>query len=175
MSRQREPLAPLQARHNTNENSRILRATEVNPDGTLIQHRDPVLTPNSNRGMNGRTQYAVNKNNTLYTNFNYQKQEQRNQGLGDFSLISRAADSHNSNSELQIRETSILNAKTVHEVRFQYSHDKRQQSPKTIGVAINVLDTFNGGGGPVAIPEASTASLLALAALGWRRLRRKNA
>src|SRR5262249_11944862 len=72
----------LQARHNTNENSDVIRATTVNPDGTLFQHFEPVVMPNYNRGMNARTQYAINKNNTLYTNFNYQKQENRNQGVG---------------------------------------------------------------------------------------------
>ena len=137
----------LQARHNDNENSNIIRATTVGPNGELVQHYDPMVTPNSNRGMNGRTQFAVNKNNTLYTNFNYQKQESRNQGLGDFTLLSRASNRNSHGAELQVRETSILNTKMVHEVRFQYSHDTNQQTPQTTGVAINVLDTFNGGGG----------------------------
>src|SRR5206468_6045040 len=90
------------------------------------------------------------KNNTLYTNFNYQKQDNRNQGLGgngSFTLLSRASDRSSHNSEFQVRETSILNAKMVHEVRFQFSHDTNSQTPQTSGVAINVLDTFNGGGG----------------------------
>src|SRR5262245_39451915 len=140
----------LQARHNDNENSDIIRATTVNPDGTLLQHYDPFVAPNRNRGMNARTQLAINKNNTLYTNFNYQKQENRNQGLGgngNFTLLSRASDRFAHNAEFQMRETSILNTKMVHEVRFQFSRDTNSQTPQTSGVAINVLDTFNGGGG----------------------------
>jgi len=137
----------LQARHNTNQNSRILRATTVNSDGSLVQHYDPVLTPNYNRGMNARTQYAINTNNTLYTNFNYQKQENRNQGLGDFSLIERASDRFSHNTDVQIRESSILSTKVVHEVRFSYSQDSSNQAPKTFAPAIDVLQTFNAGGG----------------------------
>jgi hypothetical protein len=140
----------LQMRHNDNENSDIIRATTVNPDGTLQQHYDPFVAPNHNRMGNARTQYAINKNNTLYTNFNYQKQENRNQGLGgngNFTLASRASDRLSHSAEFQMRESSILNTKMVHEVRFQFSHDTQQNTPQTTGVAINVLDTFNGGGG----------------------------
>jgi hypothetical protein len=140
----------LQARHNDNENSDIIRATTVNPDGSLLQHYDPFVAPNRNRGMNARTQLAINKNNTLYTNFNYQKQEQLNQGLGgngSFTLASRASNRYTHSSEFQMRETSVLSAKMVHEVRFEFSHDTNSQTPITNGVAVNVLDTFNGGGG----------------------------
>src|SRR6185369_12814252 len=140
----------LQMRHNDNENSDIIRATTVNPDGTLSQHYDPFVAPNHNRMANARTQYAINKNNTLYTNFNLQKQDNHNQGLGgngNFTLASRASDRFTHSSEFQMRESSILNSKMVHEVRFQFSRDTNQNSPQTIGVAINVLDTFNGGGG----------------------------
>jgi hypothetical protein len=140
----------LQARHNTNENSDIIRATTVNPDGTLVQHYDPFVAPNNNKGMNARTQYAINKNNTLYTNLNYQRQENRNQGLGNngsFTLLERASDRASRSLDFQIRESSILNTKMVHEARFQFSQDKGEQTPRTTGVAVNVLDTFNGGGG----------------------------
>jgi hypothetical protein len=139
----------LQARHNTNENSDIIRATTINPDGSLVQHYDPVVMPNYNKGMNARTQFAINKNNTLYTNFNYQKQENRNQGLGGggFTLLERASDRFGSNSEIQIRESSILSTRMVHEVRFLYEQNRNTQTPQTIGVAVNVLDSFNSGGG----------------------------
>jgi hypothetical protein len=140
----------IQAQHNDNENSDIIRATTVDPNGNLIQHYDPFISPNHNRRVNARTQLSINKANTLYTNFNYQKQENKNQGLGQngsFTLLERASDRFSHSSDLQIRESSILNTKMVHEVRFQYSRDTNRQSPRTTGVAINVLDTFNGGGG----------------------------
>ena len=140
----------LQGRHNTNENSDIIRATTVNPDGSLVQHYDPFISPNYNRGMNARTQYAINTNNTLYTNFNYQRQENRNQGLGgngSFTLMERASDRISRNWDFQVRESTILNAKMVHEARFQFGQDKGETTPRTTGIAINVLDTFNGGGG----------------------------
>ena len=139
----------LQMRHNDNENSDVIRATTVNPDGTLLQHYDPFVSPNHNRGMNARTQFAINKSNTLYTNFNYQRQENKNQGLGQngsFTLLERASDRMAHNAEVQVRESAVLNTKLVHEVRFQYSHDTNRQTPHTTDVAINVLDTFNAGG-----------------------------
>jgi hypothetical protein len=98
--------------------------------------------------MSARTQLAINTNNTLYTNFNYQKQDQLNQGLGQFTLMERASDTFSHSSDFQVRESSILNAKMVHEARFQYSRDNRHQDPRTTGIAINVLDTFSSGGNP---------------------------
>jgi len=137
----------LQARHTDNENSSIIRATTVNPDGTLLQHYDPILSPNSNRGMSARTQFSINKTNTLYTNINYQRQQNRNQGAGDFNLLDRASDRNSRNMDFQIRESTIIGAKYIHEARLQHARSTSKQTPRTTGVAINVLDTFNGGGG----------------------------
>src|SRR5262249_46146945 len=127
----------------------VIRATTVNPDGTLQQHYDPFVSPNQNRLISARTQFAINKTNTLFTNFNYQRLENDNQGLGGtsfFTLKERAFDRASHNAELQMRESSVLNPKLVHEVRFRYSRDTNRQSPLTNAVAINVLDTFNAGG-----------------------------
>jgi hypothetical protein len=136
----------LQARHNDNENSNVIRAQTLDSQGNFVTLSDPYVSPNRNRGANARTQLAINKNNTLYTNFNYQKQENRNQGLNEFTLLSRASDRFSHSSDFQIRETSILNSKMVHETRFQFSRDTNQQTPRTIGVAIDVPQFSSGGG-----------------------------
>lgn len=137
----------LNARHNNSENTAIVRATTLGPNGDLVQHYDPVVIPNSNRELQARTQFAINKNNTLNTNFNYRKQDNRNQNVGDFNLIERASNRNSRSTDFQVRETSILSTKMVHEVRFQTSRDRGSQAPQTMGVGINVLDTFYGGGG----------------------------
>lgn len=137
----------LQARHNESENSNIIRATVLGSNGELKQLYDPVVLPTSNRQIGGNTQFSINKNNTLYTNFRYQKQENRNQGVGDFNLMERASSRKSHGSEFQMRESSILNSSLVHEVRFRHNRDSQSQTPQTIGVGISVLDTFTGGGG----------------------------
>jgi len=46
-----------------------------------------------------------------------------------------------------VRETAVLTKSLVHEVRFEYRKDFSQTTPRVNLQAINVLDSFNGGGG----------------------------
>jgi len=131
------------ANSNEQDNSGVIRA--FTPDG--IQHNDPFVSPSVNRGFNIRGQYAITRNNTLNFSYNWGNRKQTNQGLGDFTLPTRASDSKGHNYELQIRETTILNSALVHEVRFQYDRQVNSQTPRTAGMTINVIDAFNGGGG----------------------------
>jgi len=105
-----------------------------------------VVIPNQNRRLEGRSQLALTANNTMYMNFNLLKTDATNQGVGIFNLESRASERHNRSTDLQFREVAILTKSTGHEVRFAYSHDRAQTTPKTTAIAINVLDSFFGGG-----------------------------
>jgi hypothetical protein len=44
--------------------------------------------------------------------------------------------------------TTIISSRLINEARLQMGYDNRKSSPVTTGVAINVLDAFNGGGAP---------------------------
>ena len=132
----------LNARHFDNENSDTIRA--ILPGGEQLSQA--VVIPNQNRRLEGRSQLALTANNTMYMNFNLLKTDATNQGVGNFNLESRASERHNRSTDLQFREVAILTKSTVHEVRFAYSHDRAQTTPKTTAIAINVLDSFFGGG-----------------------------
>src|SRR5207237_9428340 len=91
---------------------------------------------------------AINKNNALYVNYQNQHQQRRNQLFGGpTTLADRASDNLVRNSEFQVRETAVLTKSIVHEVRFEYRRDYSQTTPRLAAQAINVLDSFNGGGG----------------------------
>jgi len=132
----------LNARHLDNENSDTIRA--ILPGGEQLSQA--VVIPNQNRRLEGRSQLALTANNTMYMNFNLLKTDATNQGVGNFNLESRSSERHNRSTDLQFREVAILTKSTVHEVRFAYSHDRAQTTPKTTAIAINVLDSFFGGG-----------------------------
>lgn len=61
-------------------------------------------------------------------------------------LPERGSDRTSSGHNLRVSETWIINSKMIHETRFQFSRDKSDQTALFQGVAINVLDAFNGGG-----------------------------
>src|SRR5881296_2678914 len=138
----------LNARHFLNENTNTIRAIIPGSDGTGQNFSAPIVTPNRNKNLNARSQFAINKNNTLYVNYQNQHQQRLNQLFGGpTTLADRASDNVVRNSEFQVRETAVLTKSLVHEIRFEYRKDFSQTTPRVNLQAINVLDSFNGGGG----------------------------
>src|SRR5262249_8728306 len=137
----------LNVRRFFNENTNTIRATLPGTDGVSQFYSAPSISPNQNKNVNARSQFAINKNNTLFVNYQNQHQQRLNQGPGQFTLQDRAADNLVRNSELQMRETAILTKTIVHETRFEYRKDYSQTNPRVIGQAVNWLDSFNSSGG----------------------------
>jgi uncharacterized membrane protein YgcG len=65
---------------------------------------------------------------------------------GTNRLPESGSDRTSNNHNIRISDTWIINAKMIHEARFQLEFDNSNQIPRTDGVAINVLDSFVGGG-----------------------------
>ncbi len=120
----------------------------------------------------GRADYLINNKNTLNVNYNYRTSESINQefgnrfgggfggggggfggggggfggGGGSNLLPERGSNRENSSHNLRLTQTWIINPKMLHEARLQYQRERSDQQANTIGLAINVLDSFNGGG-----------------------------
>ena len=131
-----------------NENTSTIRAIIPASDGTGQSYSAPYVSANRIRSTDARSQFAIDKNNTLYVNYQIQHQQRPNRlSGGPTTLQDRAADNVVRNSEFQMRETAVLTNSLVHEVRFEYHQDFAQTTPHLVAEAINVLDAFNGGGG----------------------------
>ncbi len=61
-------------------------------------------------------------------------------------LPERGSNRTSTGHNLRISETWIISSKMIHEARFQFSRDNADQKALFNGLAINVLDAFNGGG-----------------------------
>ena len=107
------------------------------------------ITPEKNTYGNGRFDLKINKKHTLVANFNYSVSTQELQGIGGFSLPSRAYSGHRSNFTMQVTETAMLNEKTINETRFQWIRNRFNQASVLDTFALNVLDSFFGGGSQV--------------------------
>ncbi|QQS47911.1 MAG: TonB-dependent receptor [Acidobacteriota bacterium] len=131
-----------------------------------------------------RTDFLINDKNTLNVSYNYRWSDALNTefavrfggGFGGFGggrgfggggggggggtsiqLPERGSDRNNSNHNLRISETWIINSKMIHEARFQYEREFTDQVARFDGAAINVLDAFNGGGS-TCCPNTTTTS-----------------
>lgn len=104
------------------------------------------VTPQHRTSASTRLDYQLNASNTLVGRFNVLRTDSQNNGIGLFTLPSRAFDSVMNGETLQLTETATLSATAINETRFEYSRMRQQQSPYALEPALNVLDAFSAGG-----------------------------
>jgi Carboxypeptidase regulatory-like domain len=115
----------------------------VTPNGSVNRG---IFSPFKNQNLNIGGQLFLSQNNTFNFNANYTTNEQRNQGVGGFTLPERATNGKGHNWNFQVGERAIISTKLINELRFNTGRNENSQSPVTEAIAINVLDAFNGGG-----------------------------
>ena len=128
----------------------VVNATTLDPV-TLkpIIVNETFITPDVNTYGNGRLDFKINKMHTVVGRFNFSRANQDLQGIGGFALPSRAYSGRRSNFTLQITETALVNEKTVNETRFQYIRNRFRQTSVLDAFALNVNESFSGGGSQV--------------------------
>jgi len=110
----------------------IVNGYFIDPTTLAQSHiQEAVVTPNTRTSIGPRIDYALSKNNTLVARFEYGNNDRQNQGIGGQRLpppfAQTAYNSNGSNQNLMLTETSILNAKTVNETRFQWTRSYSAQ------------------------------------------------
>ncbi|HSK65248.1 MAG TPA: TonB-dependent receptor [Pyrinomonadaceae bacterium] len=128
----------------------VVNATILDPITLIpVSINQSLRTPEKNTYGNGRVDLKVNKKHTLFGRFSYNLSTQDLQGIGGFSLPSRAYRGDRKNFIVQITETALLNEKTVNETRFQWIRNSFKQTSVNDTFSLNVLDSFFGGGAQV--------------------------
>ena len=128
----------------------IVNATTLDPvTFAPIVVNQSFVTPDVNHYGNARFDLKINKMHTLVGRFNYSQSMQDLQGVGGFSLPSRAYQGRRSNFIAQITETAVINERTINETRIQLIRNRSRQNSLVDEFALNVLDSFNGGGAQV--------------------------
>ncbi|HYM78875.1 MAG TPA: carboxypeptidase regulatory-like domain-containing protein [Candidatus Dormibacteraeota bacterium] len=119
---------------------------------TLDQNFQPLLTqesvanPRHRTNISPRLDYAVTKNNTLTARYQYYRDTEDNNGVGQFSLPSQGHNDTSTEQTFQIGDTQVYGSKIVNETRFQFLHESSSQSPLSTDPAISVRGAFGGGG-----------------------------
>ncbi len=138
-----------------NENERdenaVISAIVLDPARNIVTFNQDVQVPTRRFSISPRIDYAINDNNTLVGRYNFQRSTSENQGVGGFSLASRASQSVSTQQGFNLTETMIINSKTVNETRFSYDFNKRDQTGDNSIPTINVSSAFTGGGSQVGV------------------------
>lgn len=134
--------------HNETDNNALINATVLDANFNPVFVGQAVVQPNRNTNIGPRFDYAINSRNTLIARYNF-FHFTNIAGLGGFSLISRSYPTSSTNHNIQLTETAVINATTVNEIRFQYSHNTSQQNGNNTIPVLNVSSSFTGGGSQV--------------------------
>src|ERR1035441_1508465 len=132
-------------RRSTQEDAFIL-ATTLDANFAPLSVNQSVSTPQSSMGISPRLDYAINANNTLVARYQYNRMSFDKQGIGSFSLASKAYDQLNTENTLQVTETAIVSPRFINESRFQFMRTNSATLGDNTIPAINVAGAFNGGG-----------------------------
>ncbi len=129
------------------DDNAIVNATTLDSNLNPTTIAQGYVTPHRRYSIVPRIDYALNQNNTLVVRYNYTNMDNQNTGIGDLTLLSRAANSITGEHTVQVTETAVLGAKAVNETRLQFMRMENDQLGLNIGQpSINVAGSFNGGG-----------------------------
>jgi hypothetical protein len=138
-----------EANRNETDDNDLLRATVLDSAFNPVQIGEGLLVPRRNTNFSPRVDYAINSRNTLVARYNYFHQTTKNNGVGGFSLPSRGYPFSSTNQNVQLTETAVLNAVTINETRFQYSHNHSESLGNSTIPVLNVSSSFIGGGSQI--------------------------
>src|SRR5689334_23019937 len=111
---------------NETDDNELIRATVLDSNFNPTEVGSGFLLPRRNTSFSPRIDYAINTNNTLIARYNFFRFHADDQGVGGFNLPERGYDVISTNQNIQLTETAVLNATTINEVRFQYTHGQNE-------------------------------------------------
>jgi hypothetical protein len=122
-------------------NAEVL-GSDLNPVTVL----DSVPNPRHRTNIGPRFDYALSKNNTLTARYQFFRDSQDNNGIGQFNLPSQGYNQVSEEHTFQVGDTQVYGAKVVNETRFQYLRENDSQDALSTDPTINVRGAFGGGG-----------------------------
>lgn len=136
------------ASHASQDSSVLVNADVLTP-ALQIQHMDQILpAPNTRTNVSPRIDYAITPNVTLQGRYSWVQNSTGENGVGGFTLPSRATTSDSHHQSAQFTETAVIGSNWINENRFQFHRAYTDQYGDSSTPAINVLGAFTGGGAP---------------------------
>jgi hypothetical protein len=133
-------------RRNIN-NLSVVNAVTLDP--TTLTETPLVETapsPRHRTNLTPRLDYQLSKNNTLTVRYQYYRDTENGEGVGQFNLPSQGYNSDSTEHTFQVGDTQVIGAKIINETRFQYLRELSNQLAIGNQPTLNVLGSFGGGG-----------------------------
>ena len=140
------------------DSNAVVNATIIDPTFAIVPFNQEFVVPSRRFTVSPRFDYQINAKNTLVARYGYTSSNTDNQGIGDLSLPSRASQLKNTEHNVQLTETLVINPKTINETRFQYEFNNRRQLGDNSIPTIGVATAFTGGGSQVGTSFSRTTN-----------------
>ncbi|MBI4454837.1 MAG: carboxypeptidase regulatory-like domain-containing protein [Acidobacteria bacterium] len=127
----------------------VISATILDPALNVTPLRQEVFTPQRRISMSPRVDYQWSQNHTLVARYMYTHMGRENAGIGDFSLLSRAYNTSETEHLLQLTETALLSSRVINETRLQFVRTATDQLGDNSVPTISVSEAFTGGGSEI--------------------------
>ena len=153
------------------DDNAVINATILDANLAPSRLQQAIVTPQRRLRITPRMDYALSTNNTLVGRYTYGRTNNQSEGIGEFSLGSRAYDRIDTDHTIQLTETSILNPNLINETRFQYEHSNLKNTGDNTIPTIQVLDAFTGGGAQIgnAYNTANSFELNNISTRTWKQ------
>ncbi|MFN7992620.1 MAG: TonB-dependent receptor [Bryobacteraceae bacterium] len=115
---------------------------------------EALLSPVVRSTVSPRIDYQLTTKNTLVGRYTYSYVTQDNQGIGVFTLPTRAYNVNNIEQSASLTDTQVVSATVINETRFQYLRTRNGQAGNDTDPGIQVLGAFTGGGTPFGLGQA---------------------
>jgi hypothetical protein len=133
-------------RRNLNELS-VVNTPTVDPTTfEITQFAGAVPNPRTRTNFSQRFDYQITPGNTLTARYQYWRNNESGDGIGNFSLPSVGYNSLNTENTFQMTDTQVLSARTINETRFQFVRENSNQNPLNTVPTVQIQGASTSGG-----------------------------
>jgi Carboxypeptidase regulatory-like domain len=129
--------------------SNIVNAVVLDSNFNPAPFTQAVPNPRTRTNLSPRLDFQLTPSNTLTVRYQFFRNYEDNEGVGQFSLVSQAYNTTSTEHTLQLSDTQVVSTNIVNETRFQYLHDSSNQTVQNLQPTISVLGAFTGGGNQI--------------------------
>src|SRR5262245_25815682 len=124
----------------------VINTPALDANFNPIQYTQGIESPRTRTNLTPRLDYQLTPSNTLTVRYQYYRDNEKNEGVGQAALASQGYNSLDTEHTVQISDTQILGEHTTNETRFQYVRSNSTQTVLDATPSINVSGAFTGGG-----------------------------
>ncbi len=119
-------------------------------DGNLnckaVSYQAAISVPQTRWDITPRLDLALGDKNTLTARYQYESNNQVNNGVGSLVLQSAGSTSASTEQEIQISDTQIISPRVINETRFEFGRDTGTVAANSTAPNISVQGSFTAGG-----------------------------